>query len=337
MGVMIEQNTKALYNSLREHWKQDPSIDVEEWQISDYRSMTTEELFEHLQELGYRLDREAFLAYAEECETPEELTENLFEEEEPPEDDEDGDLVDQLFLVIFELWRRILPENRTLSILCDEIDHVISAYDEETLDQGSVIEDLLANLIEIVEAHNEEGTEAPEVFQQIARGCANDLEGFLYEYIAELEDEGNISYASELTEAFSRWVSDVKWFDFLHARAVASQDPEAARTLIEELLSLEEDDFVFYLEMLTFLVQEGDEKIFVEGLQRTLSLTEVEEDFAEILDVSKDYFLYLDREVEEEKIAAIMSRRSTVPPEESFDASTDPDSKFLLSLFTSLR
>ena len=41
---------KALYNLLRLNWLRDPSLDVEPWQVEDYRHLELETLYERLQD-----------------------------------------------------------------------------------------------------------------------------------------------------------------------------------------------------------------------------------------------------------------------------------------------
>lgn len=331
---MTEQNTKALYNSLLQYWKQNPDFDVEEWQVVDYRSLPLKDLFERLSELDFHLNKDSFVAFAQEYDTPEELAENLVEEDESEENEDDRKrLTDQLFLLVFELWRRLLPERRTLSILCDDLDNIISAYDENNLEQSELVESVLANLVQVVEDNSDNGLDPSEIFQSISEGCANDLESFLYDYIADLEDEENFSYAKELVEVFSKWVSDAKWFQFLEARILAKEDPEAAHVLIEQLINLEEDDFTFYLEILALLTQEGDEKTFEKVLRRLLNLATLQEDFVEILYICQDYFHFLDRESEEENVANLLEQNEKIPLDSPFNAALNLDSHLLLQQF----
>ena len=96
----MELGGRALYNLLRISWLEDPDVKVKSWQVADYRSMSVEVLFGRLQELGIVLDEASFLAYAEGCDSPEDLVECLWV------DEEDLDKQDASYLVLFELWRR---------------------------------------------------------------------------------------------------------------------------------------------------------------------------------------------------------------------------------------
>ncbi len=39
---------RVLYNSLRQNWLLDPELDVADWQVEDYRTLETEELFDRI-------------------------------------------------------------------------------------------------------------------------------------------------------------------------------------------------------------------------------------------------------------------------------------------------
>src|SRR5690242_1636689 len=92
---------KALYNLLRMNWLQQPDLDVEPWQVDDYRGKSDEELLQQLAMLKLPLSLDSFAAYAENCDTPEDLVDLLLDEEES-----DDLLHDRVYLIIFELWRR---------------------------------------------------------------------------------------------------------------------------------------------------------------------------------------------------------------------------------------
>ena len=115
----MELKGKALYNLLRINWLEDPSIGVQPWQVEDYRVLSTADLFSKLEKLKIPLNEESFLLYVESSDSPEELVECLCL------DDEDLEISDQSYLLLFELWRRLIPEKESLSIFCDELDRLI--------------------------------------------------------------------------------------------------------------------------------------------------------------------------------------------------------------------
>ena len=88
----MELSTKALYNALRFRALEERGLSRSEsnsnsWKIADYRSFSLDMIYKELGILGQTLDKESFLAYANECDTPEELVDILLldTEEESPE------------------------------------------------------------------------------------------------------------------------------------------------------------------------------------------------------------------------------------------------------------
>lgn len=305
--VIMQVERRVLYNSLRMNWLLDPSLKVEPWQVEDYRSLRLETLFERLKEKDLFLDRVSFLALAENVDTPENLTDDLLADADLSPSEQD-----QIYLLVFELWRRLIPEKLCLSIFCDELDNQIFLYDRGQLENIESLEDLLANLEVILDENTDEGGDPHEVFESICACCANDIENFLYDFIARQIDGQNYSYASELLDGFINYVKEIRWFEFLKARLLAVQDPQSANETIRQLLAnaAKNPDLDFNLEILTFLVKGGEKDIFLKMVKRTLALLELEEDFQDLLSICADYYRLLDHDNEERAIQNILEKRS---------------------------
>lgn len=302
----MQMERRALFNSLRMHWLLDPHLKVEEWQVFDYRGLSLETIFQKLNDFGLYWDKMTFQELSDHYDTPEELAQDLETEE-----DQDPRINDQIYLLVFELWRRLVPEKMSVSVFCDELDHLINQYDNEQLTSIEPMEDILANLQLILEENCDQGANSHQVFESLADHCANDLESFLYDFINEQIDNKNFSYASELLDGFIEYVIDVKWFDFLRVRIVALKDIEEANNLIQQILHEIEDDadLEFQLEILGFLVQEGEHKIFGEIVEKSIPLLKTELDFQDLLRLCSDYFHYLDKETEEASIQNLLKER----------------------------
>jgi len=313
----MELERKALYNLLRMNWLRDPSINIEPWQVEDYRSKSLNYLFQELSKLHINMDTPTLLAYAENYDTPEELAECLFSEETPPQTE------DQAYLIIFELWRRLVPEKPSLSIFCDELDHQIYLYDEGLSQDFEGLQDSLSNLSTILEENVDRGADPQVIFQSVDSNCGNDLESFLYDFIAEQIDDELFDYASELIELFSPFMADQKWFDFLRARIMAPVDMMKANTLVKELIEdhWEDVNLELYLEILQFLAHWGDHRFFLELAAKALSQITTEDEFQDLLLISSDYYQCLDHDREDESIRKILTKRSSKPLEMPIDPS----------------
>ena len=317
----MEAERRALYTSLRMNWQLDPSLAVEPWQVEDYRSLPLDKIFERLRLQDVHLDKNTFIQFADSFESPEELSEHLL-------DDADVDYAthDQIYLLVFELWRRLLPEKPCLTIFCDELDHQINNYDSGKTIDLEAIQDVLAQLQVVLDENTDQGIDPVVAFETISVGCANDLESFLYDFIAEQMEADNDSYASELLDDFAPYVKEVKWFDFLRARIQAENDPFASDILLHQLIeeAEAEPELEFNLEMLAFLVAAGDHSDFVALVHKSVPLLLTEEDFQDLLSVCADFYHRLDREQGEAFIQEILKKRSKIALYKPFDPS-DPD------------
>jgi hypothetical protein len=307
---------RALYNSLRMNWVLNPTLEVEAWQIEDYRSMPLDEIFEKLEDKKISLSKSSFLAYADAVDTPEELTDLLTSDSLL-----DTPIHDQNYLLLFELWRRFLPEKPGLSLFCDELDHQIHLYDRGQVSNAESIQDVLANLEMILDQNTDQGTDPIETLKYLNSGCANDIESFLYDFISEQIDNENYSYASELLEEFSHYISDAKWFEFLRIRILAVEDIEEANILIGRLIKVisTQPDLAFNLELLSFLVGIGEKAIFHDLVKKTINLLKTEEDFQNTLSICADFYHRLDLDSKEELLQGILNKRKQLDPDQTFN------------------
>ncbi len=298
----MELQTKALYNLLRLNFAQDPSLPCENWQIEDLRPLPLEALFDRLREGGLSLDSQAFCRFAEECDSPENLAELLVDLEEP-------ELYDRLYLIIFELWRRLLPEKQSLSIFCDELDHQILLFDTGQLESDEPIQDVIANLIEILDESADAGTKTSEIFSSISSYSAQDLFTFLVDYISEILDSGNELYASELIDHLSPYMPKESWFAFLSIRLTGLSDPVKANQQLAALFGKKEAlTLDLLLEALQFIVIFGEKPLFMGAVHLVMPLLETREEFEELLTLTVDYFRRRDREDLEEAASKLLDQ-----------------------------
>ena len=305
VGMEIER--RALYNLMRMNWLADQSVTAEPWQVEDYRALSSEALFHRLKAHDISLQRHDFAAFASEVDTPEELTDLLLE-------GSGADVVeqDQVYLLVFELWRRLIGDRPSLSIFCDELDHQIYLYDNHLTDSSEEIQDAITHLQMILDENCDRGSQPKEIFQMISSACANDLETFLYDYISERLAEGNSRYAAELLEGFFPYVRDTKWFSFLRVELQSEIEGRLPQDHLQELIADygKESDPEFYLEILTLMVQEGRQELFTSLVQKTLPLLRVEEEFRSLLFICSDFLHLRDKEKREEEVRKILTKRS---------------------------
>ena len=317
----MELERRSLYNSLRLNWLLDQAMSAEPWQVEDYRKLPLQIVFERLNLQEINLTRPLFIALAEEVETPEELLESLVKDLEI-----DERAKDQIYLLVFELWRRLLPEKPSLTTFCDELDYQIYQYDFGNSYNYEALQDTLENLQAILDENVDLGIDPKEAFELISSKCANNLEGFLYDFIAERIDENNTVYAKELLETFELYLKDSNWFDFLQVRLISSSDPETANELMVQILKKidQHPEIELNLEILAYLGQNGESEMFNNLLKNTLPLMKYEEDFNELLDICLDFYRHCQQLLAAEKILGILKRRSKISGEQLI-ISNDPD------------
>lgn len=307
---------KAFFNALHLQWLHDPSIPAERWQIENYRELTLGSLFSALAAKGFSLDRSSFIALTQEWDSPEELVESMLIEAHLPEAAQD-----QVYLLVFELWRRLVPEKQSLSIFGDELDHLISQNETGNFTQIEALEDAIANLVSILDDNCDQGGEPQEIFDSVQQACAHDLEAFFYDFIADQIENKNESFAAELLESLFPYVKDKQWFSLLNARVALLTDPPEGKKLIQKLVkeNAKKPDLEFTLEILSAVAQGGESALFQPLLTQALSLISTEEEFQDLLAICADYLHYLDYDHKEAIIQNILSQRSHIEPQQPFD------------------
>jgi len=318
----MEIAQKALYNSLRLNWLEQ-QVPIEPWKVEDYRALTFEQLFCRLngREYLYPLDKISFKSYSDQFDSPEELTEWLISVADlnadiAPEEN------DQIFLVVFELWRRLIPEKPSISIILDELDHAIFCHDTagnntDALRNAQALQDAIDQLYEVLQENVDLGIEPEEAFSAIMEYSATDLEDFFYDYIAEEIAQGHVDYAQELIERLYPFILDKRWFQLLKARLMYNQDgPEAtgqeATRIVRALFESNKKSspsLDFDLEILETLVIGADRAFFSEVVSHVLTLLETQGDFMDLLHLVADFFGRLDDEERQTKVELLSTKK----------------------------
>ncbi len=318
---MISIEKRALYHLLRMNWLQEPHLSIEPWQVEDYRSLPLTSLFERLRSFGLSLNRASFIAHADVCDSPEDLTEHLI-----GSDSLTTPLEDQVYLMIFELWRRLMAEKPSLSILCNELDYQIHLYDQELGRDPLALQEALEQFIKILDKNVDEGISPPEALKLISAYCANDIETFLYDFISDQIDEEHESYAHELLEAFDLYLGKNDWFKLLRLRLFGYAHSKMAQSLIDQLLeeSSSDQEIDFDLEFLSVLGELEDPFHFSLLSEKLLSRVKQEEQLRDLLAISVDYFRHSKRDDQATQLEWILEKRSSFPLEQEISPN-DPD------------
>jgi hypothetical protein len=320
---------RALYNLLRLNWLNNPTMKVEPWQVENYDLLTIPQLFDRLKTLDLILDKLSFITYAEDCDSPEELALHLTGDRELTANEED-----HIYLLVFELWRRLVTEKPSLSILCHEIDEQIYLYDQGQLDQATDLQNALTQFIQVLDQNVDEGLSPSKAFELLLTYCANDVETFLYDFISEQIDEENETYALDLLDTFDVYLANNKWFELLHIRLSGYAGSKTSQKLIGQIIEkyLESSDLEFKLELLSILIERGDPATFHAVLKQTFPLIQIEEEWQDLLAIGIDYLHRLDQEESEKTLLQLVEKRKLVPLNSAFHKK-DPDFKKFAQIF----
>lgn len=285
---------RALYNLLQMNLKQNPAMEVEKWQIENYRDLSQEELLQRLEKMEIFLSEENFLLYVEECDSPEDLADCLYLEE-------DYEKHEQVYLAVFELWRRLAPHKQSLSLFVDEFDHLIEQYEEGKLEIEDALQATLSSFQIILDDNVDEGGKAKEGYHFFSAFSCHDLEIFIYEYTSHLIDAENNTLASELLEGFYPYIDNERWFDLIRIRLVTAADPEEGKVMVERLLTLlkEEPELYLLFETLHYLIHVEETEQFQMAYSQALDGVETREDLGELLILTVEYFNAIEKEKEE--------------------------------------
>lgn len=225
--------TKALYNALvmiPHHTK--PLSPIKSWERKERRTSSLEDLFQEVKELGVELDSKQFYQWSSDCETPEELVELLAESD-------DLKKLDHLYLVLFELWRRLSPEKRSLSIVADDIDHLIFAFDQEQEVEDVEVESLITEWCLLIDSLKDSGFTRQEAFQTIEPFFAHNVQEFIVDFLLEVVQREDPSFAIHMLDKVRSYcLRDSLWIKFIELQlALREENVVEVRKKLGELVS----------------------------------------------------------------------------------------------------
>jgi hypothetical protein len=323
----MQLKKKALLNLLQFNCLKDLSLNCKEWQKEDLRKVKVEDIFSRLNNFSIELEKNEFVFISIDYESPEDLIKEFVKGKYTEEDK------DQIFLLIFELWRRLVPEKLTLSLFCDELDYRIFLYNRGELENDEIIQDSLANLEELLDENVDIGAEPEFLFQSLVPYCSHNLENFIYNYIYEQIEVDNKVYASELIEGFYPYIVNIKWFDFLKVILLASTDIAEANNIIFHIMKdlKNSPDEELQLNLLQLMIKVGNRSLFVKLVKMTLELITTQERFIYLLHIVSDFFRCIDQEEKEKIVKKIINKRAKLELSEAIDKKEE-DYKLFASL-----
>lgn len=297
---------RARYNLLQKKAQQDPSIHVLPWQVANYRAMDTEDLFDELSALGIDISPKSFEKMADTFDSPEELFAHFSREEEN----------EQIYPLLFELWRRLLSQYETISIFCDELDFQIDNYEKNPEQNEDLLQTLLFELGDILDDNVDDGQKPKVVFNHIKAYLSADLEKIIYRFIDNLIEKNNHVTASEMINHFSEYVSENLSFDFLKLKLLIGVPEDHATAFMARFIERLNDkpDFHIYCELLRYLIQRGDLELFLTTSRQLLDIIKTNAEFEQVLQILYSFFNLNDLEKNKKFISDFIDKRKTLSP-----------------------
>lgn len=313
---------RVLYNLLKMNWMINPSQSVLPWQVQDYRQLSNAELFQHLENIGIFLDRVSFTSLTDQYDSPEELTDQLLIANNIHNENSD-----HVYLLIFEMWRRFVPEKLSLSMFCDELDYQITKYENGEVNEEN-LQDTIANFAMILDENTDHGLKPQEAFAAINASCAHDLESFLYNFIAEQIDIDNLAYASELIDDFTHYITEKKWFNLLKMRILLLKEEEVgdlSKKNFKEAIGGK--DINFNLELLSIFNEIHDQSSFITLAKQTIPLINTEEELHDFGTIAIEFFNSIDQSTPENELKQLLKDRVSLEPSQHIEKKNEVTEK----------
>ncbi|MDN3508303.1 MAG: hypothetical protein P0S94_05230 [Simkaniaceae bacterium] len=260
------------------------ALEVEAWQIENYREVELENLFIRLLELDIDLDLDALTTSFEEADSPEELALFLAQ-------DTGTKRYEKIYLLVFELWRRLCKEKESLSIFCDELDQQIYKFNNDLIETEEML-DVLEMLDHILDTNADRGVDPKVVFESVCSYLAHDLEQFIYDFIGLQIENQQTLYASELIDHFYPYVLKTHRLDFLRIRCAALLGTDDVDEMIAHLeCELENETSLQGLfDVLDFATQYGQSDLFLRTFSLITPMVETIDAYQELLTFTMHYF-----------------------------------------------
>lgn len=299
---------------------------LDPWQKQNYRLYTIDQLFHDLSLLGISFDKDTFIKAADYFDTPEELADSFVQSWENPL------AKDHAYLLLFELWRRISPEKKTLSIIGDELDHLIMLYDNKQLIHLNLLDDEIALLIKVLNDNVDNGLTPINAFEIVQSYTATDLEDFFYIYIWDLINEKNIKYGEELLENLYPYLSENPWFIFLKIYMTYYENTQKGFDELSYFVaSSEYHDISLYLEVLNFLCRERLFPLFTQLAKKTLPILQNEEDLLDMCTIFSNYLILQDKNDLNNQLTSLLNQHKPLDPIQLHNLRTNPLYHFISS------
>ena len=268
----------------------------------DYRELSEGELFQMMHQLEIFFDRNSFVEFCQELDSPEEFSETLSLE---------GDVSRKAYLIAFELWRRFIPENVSISLFCDELDRTIALYEKQR-DHSKLLM-LLEQMVEILDRNDVSNADPQVIFKRLCLYVAHDLENVIYTYIDSQLSDSTSEAIINLLDHFMPYVKEKRALLFLKLKSMNEVFLEEKQCLMEYLTSsLQESiNFSLSLAMLFYLIEKNQDDLFKELFSFLVYEVKEERGLVSLLDVLIAYHQHFGQSEKKKSVSEFMKNKFT--------------------------
>lgn len=276
-------------------------VSAESWESKDYRKIPLETLWNELSSLSLYFNSESFTAFCAPLDSPEELIQILMPEE--------GEEKNKVYLLIFELWRRLLPAKESVSIFADQLDRKIAAY-EKYKDDLELLS-ALNQVVDILESNTITDDPPEAIFERLCLYVAHDLESVIYTYIdSGLTDDSHLDSRLLLIDHFMPYVKDKSRLQFLRLKSMPVDFSYEREKLAEHIISSlqEKINIPLSIDLLFYFIEKRDKELFSEFFSFLISSVAEEKILVKLLDVLMEYHATFGRQEKQNQVYAFLQK-----------------------------
>jgi hypothetical protein len=298
---------RSKYNLLKYKKRENPNLKVEDWEIFDYKKLSIDELFSNLSQIGFEISIKDINDLANDSIELDEVDLKQFHKAKilQKEDLERG------YLYLFEIWRRLMPNHKSISIFANDFDEFIDAYEKGEVAQNEL---LFNELFDILDESVDEGQDPKGVFKQLSNYFGHDLESFIICYIFDLIEQDNETTASRYLDNIYPYLAGNLWLEFFRIKLLKgalSEDITAMTFRFLDRLKLHFDAELAF-EVLYYMIETGHKELFKTTYKSFLKEIKTEDEFREMLEILHAFFSLNEQNKEEMLVKELIDERRKV-------------------------
>jgi hypothetical protein len=314
---------RSKFNLIKYKKRENPNLKVKDWEVLDYKSLSLEVLFSNLKALGFDFTPESVIELKDSGEELDTISLKKFSTLHISVEN-----LERAYLNFFEIWRRLLPDHKSISVFANDFDEFIDAYEKGEVTGN---EALFNELFDILDESVDEGMEAKSVFEELSNYFGHDLESFLICYIFDLIEHDNETLALRYLDNIYPYIRGNLWLDFFRIKLLKGALPEDVTAITFRFLDKLKLNFdpELAFEVLYYLIETGHKEIFKKTYKEFLKEIKTQDEFREMLEILHAFFSLNEQNKEENLVKELIENRKKMSLQEKIGA---PEKRVLQEL-----